>query len=130
MKENRARCALITGASQGLGRALAEECAGRGMDLVLVALPQTGLDDVARVLTPAYAVRIEAIEADLTDPKTPPAIEARMRTKGYAVDTLINNAGVGFTSRFAKSSEEQNEATVQLNVAGLVRMTQQFLPAP
>jgi uncharacterized protein len=50
MHETRARCALITGASQGLGRALAEECAGRGMDLVLVALPQTGLADVARVL--------------------------------------------------------------------------------
>ncbi len=129
MQENRARCALITGASQGLGRALAEECAGRGMDLVLVALPQTGLADVARILARAYAVRIETIEADLTDPKTPPAIEARMRTKGYAVDTLINNAGVGFTSRFAQSSEEQNEATVQLNVVGLVRMTQQILPS-
>ncbi len=45
-------CALITGASQGLGRAFAEECAGRGMSLVLVALPDTGLPEVASVLVP------------------------------------------------------------------------------
>lgn len=98
------------------------------MDLVLVALPQTGLCDVARVLARAYAVRIEPIEADLTDPKTPAAVEARTRAKGYAVDTLINNAGVGFTARFSQSAEEHNEATMQLNVAGLVRMTRQILP--
>jgi uncharacterized protein len=128
MKTTHARCALITGASQGLGRALAEECAGRGMDLVLVALPQTGLRDVARILERAYGVRIQTIEADLADPKTPRAIDAMIRAEGCAVDTLINNAGVGFSGRFSQSADEQNESTVQLNVAGLVRMTQQMLP--
>ena len=128
MNEARARCALITGASQGLGRALAEECAGRGMDLVLVALARTGLCDVARILERAYGVRIETVEADLADPETPRAIDMLILEKGFAVDTLINNAGVGFTSRFAQSSEEQNECMVQLNVAGLVRLTQQMLP--
>ena len=128
MNDTHARCALITGASQGLGRALAEECAGRGMDLVLVALPQTGLCDVASILARAYGVRIETVEADLTDPRTPRAIDTLMRAKGYDVDTLVNNAGIGFTSPFAQSSEEQNECTVQLNVAGLVSLTQQMLP--
>jgi len=55
MTRNRARCALITGASQGLGRAFAEECAGRGMELVLVALPDTGLTEVVRILEPSGA---------------------------------------------------------------------------
>jgi uncharacterized protein len=128
MTKSTARCALITGASQGLGRALAEECAGRGMDLVLVALPRTGLSDVVRILERAHGVRIAALEADLTDPETPRMIDRLIRAQGFAMDTLINNAGVGFTSRFAQSSETQNEITVQLNVAGLIRLTQQMLP--
>ncbi len=122
------RCALITGASQGLGRALAEECAGRGMDLVLVALPDTGLREVAHVLARAYQIRIETVEIDLTRPDAAALLAVRVRARGFAVDALINNAGVGFTSRFAESSEEQNEATVQLNVAAMVRLTQAILP--
>ena len=127
MKEQ-ARCALITGASQGLGRAFAEECAGRGMALVLAALPDTGLKELTRILERAYQVPIEAIECDLTRPEAPAEIAVRCRARGFEVDTLINNAGVGFTSRFAQSSATQNEATVQLNVAALVRLTHEMLP--
>jgi short-subunit dehydrogenase len=124
----RPRCALITGASQGLGRAFAEECAGTGMPLALTALPDTGLTEVATVLRRAYQVPIEVIETDLTRPEAPAGIAARCRAIGFDVDTLINNAGVGFTSRFADSHASQNEATVQLNVAALVRLTQEMLP--
>ena len=128
MKE-RATCALITGASQGLGRAFAEECAGRGMALVLVALPDTGLKELTRILERAHEVPIEAIECDLTRPDAPSQIAARCRARGFEVDTLINNAGVGFAGPFAQSSASQNEATVQLNVATLVRLTQEMLPS-
>ena len=127
--KDRARCALITGASQGLGRAFAEECAGRGMALVLVALPGTGLVELTRILERAYQVPIEAVECDLTRPEVPAQLAVRCRARGFDVDTLINNAGVGFTSSFAQSSASQNEATVQLNVAALVRLTQEILPA-
>jgi uncharacterized protein len=127
--KERARCALITGASQGLGRAFAEECAGRGMDLVLAALPDTGLNDVARILEKAYQVRIQTIECDLTLPDVPGAIAAQCRARDFAIDTLINNAGVGFTSPFSQSSPEQNEATILLNIAALVRLTQEMLPS-
>ena len=127
MKE-RPQCALITGASQGLGRAFAEECAGRGMAVVLAALPDTGLAELTRILERAYQVPIEAIECDLTRPEAPAEIAVRCRARGFDVDMLINNAGVGFTSRFAQSSATQNEATVQLNVAALVRLTHEMLP--
>lgn len=128
MTTDKARCALITGASQGLGKAFAEECAGRGMDLVLAALPDTGLREVAHVLEKAHQVRIETIEIDLTLPDASRTIAARCRARGFEIDTLINNAGVGFTSRFCQSSPAQNEATILLNVAALVRLTQEFLP--
>ena len=129
MTKDKARCALITGASQGLGRAFAEECAGRGMALVLVALPETGLKEVARILERAHDVRIETIETDLTQPDAPRMIATQSRARGFEVDTLINNAGVGFTTRFIQSSAGQNEATIQLNIAALVRLTHEILPA-
>jgi len=122
------RCALITGASQGLGRAFAEECAGRGMDLVIVALANTGLPETARILQRAHGVRIEAMELDLTAPDAPRRIVDHAESQGFAIDVLINNAGVGFTSRFEDSSPWQNEASIQLNVAAMVRLTQIFLP--
>ncbi len=128
MTENTSRCALITGASQGLGRAFAEECAGRGMDLVLVALPDTGLPEVARILQHAHRVRIETLEIDLTDPAAPAGLLETVTRLGREIDVLINNAGVGFTSRFEDASPAQNETTVELNVGALVRLTQGFLP--
>jgi len=128
MTRHRARCALITGASQGLGRAFAEECAGRGMELLLVALPGTGLGEVAGILEKAHHVRIEPMEMDLAHPEAARQVADRCRARGFAVDTLINNAGVGFTGRFERSSPAQNEATIQLNIASLVRITQEMLP--
>jgi hypothetical protein len=120
---------MITGASQGLGRAFAEECAGRGMELVLIALPDTGLPDLARILRRAYEVRIEIIEMDLTDPEGPQKLAALARSHDFLVDTLVNNAGVGFMAPFSQSNTRQNETTIQLNVAALVRLTQEMLPA-
>jgi short-subunit dehydrogenase len=129
MQSCQPRCAMITGASQGLGRAFAEECAGRGMDLVLVALPDTGLQELARILERAYEVRIETVEMDLTDPEGPRKLAVLARSRGFLIDTLVNNAGVGFTSRFSQSNAAQNETTIQLNVSALVRLTQEMLPA-
>ncbi len=120
--------AVITGASQGLGRAFAEECAARGMDLLLVALPDTGLAEVARILQRAWGVRVETLELDLTYPEAPSRLADAMRESGLSPDLLINNAGVGYTSRFAESLPAHNETTIQLNVAALVRITQALLP--
>ncbi len=121
-------CALITGSSQGLGRAFAEECAGRGMDLVLAALPGTGLPEVALIIERTHGVRVEAVEMDLAAADAPARLCARMREKGIEIDALINNAGVGYNSRFGDSTLGQNEATIELNVGALVRLTHMLLP--
>jgi short-subunit dehydrogenase len=128
MKTPTPRCAVITGASQGLGKAFAEECAGRGMDLLLVALADTGLAELAKILTRSYGGRIETLELDLTDPGAAQHIRSTLRDRQLAPDLLINNAGVGFKNMFGESSAAQNECTIQLNVAALIRITQSLLP--
>ena len=128
MMKVKPRCALITGASQGLGKAFAEECAGRGMALVLVALPDTGLHELASLIRRSSAVAVEVVELDLTAADASGVLVETLRRRGLVPDLLVNNAGVGFTSRFGDSRPEQNETTIQLNVAGLVRVTQSVLP--
>lgn len=128
MENRKPTCALITGSSQGLGRALADECAGRGMDLVLAALPDTGLPEVARIIERTHGVRVEAVEMDLAAADAPARLCALMRGKGIEIDVLINNAGVGYNSRFGDSTLGQNETTIELNVGALVRLTHHLLP--
>ncbi len=120
--------ALITGASQGLGRALAEECARRGMDLILVALPDSGLGLVAQEIGRRYGVRAACFATDLTAPGSPEALAAWLAEKGFAVSVLINNAGVGYNSRFEDSTLRENEACILLNNLALVKLTRLLLP--
>ena len=120
--------ALITGASQGLGRAFAEACARREIDLVLVALPDSGLDRVARGLELLYDVRTEWVEMDLTEPGGPEALVRQVSGTGLELSMLINNAGVGYNSRFADSTLKENEACILLNNLALVKITRLLLP--
>ena len=119
---------LITGASQGLGRALAEEWAGRGRDLILVALPDAGLTEVTRILKLAYGIRIRAVETDLTASDAPELLVSLLRDEGLEVDTLANNAGVAFNARFEDSTLGQTETQIRLNVLALVKLTHLLLP--
>jgi short-subunit dehydrogenase len=65
---------LITGASMGLGKALARECASRGRNLILVALPNEGLGEVAETLRSEFGVAVVIFETDLTGPEAPESI--------------------------------------------------------
>lgn len=120
--------ALITGASQGLGRALAEECAGRGYNLVLIALPESGLQEVATIIRLIYRVDVRAREMDLTESEGPTSLADWIRSQELRLVMLINNAGVGYNRRFDESSLGENEATIELNVLALVRLTHVVLP--
>jgi hypothetical protein len=98
------------------------------MDLMLIALADTGLTELAKILTRSYGGRIETLELDLTDPDAPRHVLGALKDRDFSADLLINNAGVGFTSMFGESSPAQNESTIQLNVAALIRITQSLLP--
>jgi short-subunit dehydrogenase len=122
-------CTVITGASQGLGKAFAEECALRGRALVLAALPDTGLRELARWIERVHGVRVHALEVDLTSDDGPALLARYVEESGLAVDTLVNNAGVGFNGRFGESEPAQNETTIRLNMLALVTLTRLLLPA-
>lgn len=120
--------ALITGASQGLGQAMADECARRGMNLILVALPGSGLNWVAHNIAERFAVRVEFLEIDLTAPESPEGLSRWIADRGLPVSVLINNAGVGYNSRFEDSTLAENEACILLNNLALVKITHLLLP--
>ena len=117
------KCALITGASLGLGKAFAGECAARGMNLALVALPGSGLPELSRAIAREQGVRVGWLEADLTERATHERLVEMIRSEGLEVDFLVNNAGMGFIGPFLDSTIEQQEATIRLNTIALIRLT-------
>jgi len=119
---------VITGASQGLGRAFAEELAQRGANLILVALPGQGLSGNARQIAWRHGVSAEYYETDLTAEKEPEALFQWIHDQGLPVSVLINNAGVGYNSRFDASTLRENESCILLNNLALVKLTHLLLP--
>ncbi len=114
--------ALITGASSGIGRAIAVRLAADGSDLVLVARRAELLEDLADELRTTGGVDVEVMVADLTDPADLAGVEDRLR-RDPPVDLLVNNAGVGAQGRFAEIPLDWQDSQVRLNVLAPVRLT-------
>ncbi len=120
--------ALITGASQGLGKAFTEECARRGMHPLLVALPGTGLRALSAEIAARYGVESHYLERDLTDPSGPEQVAHWVASHGWPLRLLINNAGVSTHGLFADTSLARNERVMNLNMAAVVRATHLLIP--
>jgi short-subunit dehydrogenase len=118
--------ALVTGASGGIGEALARELASRGHDLVLVARSAGKLQALADELAAAHGVSAQVVTADLAVPGA--ATELAARLEGTQVDVLVNNAGFGDFGEFATADPAKISQMVQLNVATLTDLTRAFLP--
>ncbi|NIK72578.1 hypothetical protein FHS56_000064 [Thermonema lapsum] len=121
--------ALITGASQGIGQAIAYELAQRGVSLLLVALPDSHLEQTCSRLQSLFPeIEVHALPADLTREEDIRAIAARCYQEGWALRYLINNAGMGFTGTYESYSYEFYEKVLQLNVMATARLTRLLLP--
>lgn len=119
---------LITGASDGFGKALAIECARRKMNLVLVALPGPDLANLAKFIHRNFCVDVKIFEKDLTcEPQCYDllleVLHARVR-----VNILINNAGIGNTQVFSETSPEFFKRQIKLNVIATTLLTSLFIP--
>jgi short-subunit dehydrogenase len=119
--------ALITGASNGIGKALAEDCAKRGMNLLLVSLAKTGLQEVAEDLRSNYGVEVKIYEADLTVKAQIDGLYNYINANNIRLTALINNAGVGYEASFETLSPEFCEKMMLLNTQAVVILTRMFI---
>jgi short-subunit dehydrogenase len=107
---------LITGASEGFGKALALECAGRYLNLVLVALPGSGLANLACYIERNYEVRVLFFEHDLSKKEECIRLFEEIKQRDLKINMLINNAGMGGTHFFEERDAEYYYKQIELNV--------------
>ena len=119
---------LITGSSQGIGRAMAEECARRGMPVILVALDNQHLHDTAAYLRTTYEVAVHILGIDLTEPAAPRQVWEWCQQQRFRVVHLINNAGFGRNGVFEQLPQEEYASMMRLNNHVMVELTHLFLP--
>jgi len=128
MERWRGKWALITGASAGIGLALAAQLAAGGTNLILTARRRERLETLAGMLSGHHGVRTEVFPADLTLPDAPEHLFAFTEKQRIVVDLLVNNAGFGTYGRFSTSDRTRQLAMVQVNVAAVVALTHLYLP--
>lgn len=117
------KCALITGASKGIGRGLANAFAAQGADIVAVARDETGLEEV-RLEVEAVGRRCETIRADLASSADVEALGAQ--AEALNVHILLNNAGVSYPQSALTTSLEAWDKTFAVNVRATFFLAQAF----
>jgi short-subunit dehydrogenase len=120
--------AVITGASKGIGRAIAEELARKGFNVLLVARSGDLLVQACNEIVARYRVTADWMAIDLSLASAPREVFDWCRAKGYTVKALVNNAGYGLSGSFDKYATEEHLNMMHLNMDTLVSMTRMFLP--
>jgi hypothetical protein len=121
--------AVITGASSGIGKAIALELASRKYNLVLHSLPGQCLRAYSEELTGKYGIEVLYYEADLTADIEPRQLYEFVMERGCSVSILVNNAGIGFEGPIDSYSEEQINRMILLNIRALTMLTFYFTSA-
>ena len=122
------RTSIVTGASSGIGTAIACELARRGHGVTLVARREDRLITLADELRAEYDVRAVAIAADLTDESSRRRIPDELEARGLIADVLVNNAGFSTTGPVHRSDAEREIALVRTDVEAVVHLCSLFLP--
>ncbi|WP_396611497.1 SDR family NAD(P)-dependent oxidoreductase [Haloferax sp. S1W] len=120
--------ALVTGASGGIGRELAELLAADGHDLVVVARSEADLRELAADVNDAYGTAVVVLVKDLSERAAPREIFEALRERDIEVDVLVNNAGFATYGPFVDVDHEREVDEIEVNVTALTQLTKLFLP--
>ena len=121
------RTVLITGASAGIGAALARVFAARGWDLILTARRETPLRSLAADLSESGAA-VAVLPEDLADPDAPRRLFEAIGARGLTVDGLVNNAGFSRTAGFLDTDPEAQAAMIRVMLTAPVELARLFAP--
>ncbi|BAP32044.1 short chain dehydrogenase/reductase family oxidoreductase [Chryseobacterium sp. StRB126] len=119
--------AVVTGASQGLGKAFAENLAEKNINLILVSLPDQSLKELSRELEEKYHIKVHCYEVDLSVNENVMKLTEWLNSS-FNIYILINNAGLGGTKKFTEATSDYINAILQVNVTATSLITHQLLP--
>lgn len=125
----RAPATVVTGASAGIGLALARRFAAAGDSVVLVARRAQALDDAAAEIAAQTGARPLTLALDVTSPSAAETIDAALAARGLYLDVLVNNAGMGLAGPFAEHDAIEVERLLDLNIKALTRLMHHALPS-
>jgi len=126
-KEWQGKWALVTGASAGIGVALANELAAGGTHLVLTARRRDRLEELARTLGQRFGIRTAVCDADLAKSDAPQKIYDFTKQQGLDIDLLVNNAGFGQYGELTQVPAQRLLDMVQVNCAAVVHLSRLYL---
>lgn len=121
--------AIITGASSGIGKALAYEFAAGGFNVFLVARNETALAEIAAGCSIKHSVETEIVSADLSRMESIENVIAVLASKPRHYDVLVNNAGFGVHGDFASTDIEQNIQLLNVQLTAALKLMKAVLPS-
>ena len=120
--------ALVTGASSGIGKAVARDLSARGHNVLLVARREDRLRELADELQEAHGVRASPLPCDLADPDARSMLPARVGELGLEVEVLVNNAGFGTAGPFVEQDLDREVAQLRILCEAVIDVTGRFAP--
>lgn len=123
------RFAIVTGASQGLGKAFAEALASKGWNLILASLPDTGLLEFANTLRQKYLIEAIPLELDLSEIEAQKRFLATALSGERPIGLLVNNMGVGDNGFFDLIPLDRQRRTIDVNIHATLALTYGLIDA-
>lgn len=120
--------ALVTGASKGIGKSIAETLAAKGKNLLLISRSEEVLKELSLFINQRYHVQVDYLAIDLSLAGSAEKISTWLTQNNYSVDVLVNNAGYGLWGKFDERSIESHNEMLQLNMLTLVQLTHTLIP--
>ncbi|GHT45052.1 short-chain dehydrogenase [Planctomycetales bacterium] len=126
MKNNSKKLAAVTGASDGLGKEFAEQLAGEGYNLLLIARRENLLNELKNKLESQFGITAETVVCDLLEADPLRQLEKRLENE-TELEVFVNNAGFGFSDTFPNTDPDKEQSMIQLHCVAVMRLARAAL---